>query len=191
MNINSVRKNYANLSMLQRLALADNALGRNDESEALAVKNASPRISLTQTDFCELFDEIIRIRICNLVVRLGYIMNFDFLQYCELEKSKKQSNLKPEKRVSDDLRLAAFLYVRATDAWKAVNDELGLRQNFDEEVGETMFAMDILRSKDTVMRSYAFSEGEAKAYMQKQTGHDNIRTIEQEIEGYREYLKLT
>ena len=32
MNINSVRKNYSNLTMLQRLALEDNALGRNDEA---------------------------------------------------------------------------------------------------------------------------------------------------------------
>ena len=54
MNINSLRKNYDSLTMLQRLALADNALGRDDDGEALAIKNASPRIAYTQPDFCEL-----------------------------------------------------------------------------------------------------------------------------------------
>jgi hypothetical protein len=176
--------------MLQRLALADNALGRDDESEALAIKEASPRVSYTAADFSELFDEIIRIRICNLVVRLGYIMNFDFLQFCELEKLIDKSDSKPNKKFSKDLRLAAFLYVRATDAWNAVNDELGLRKDFDEEVGATMFAIDLLKSKERVMRTYAFSEAEAKAYMKKQTGDEEIRTMEQEIEAYREHLKV-
>src|SRR5436190_7535875 len=94
MNTNNLRKNYDGLTMLQRLALADNALARNDDSEALAIKNASPRVTFTQADFSELFDEILRIRMCNLVSRLGYIITFDYGFNLELEKLKNESSLK-------------------------------------------------------------------------------------------------
>ena len=40
------------------------------------------------------------------------------------------------------------------------------------------------------MREIAFSEDEAKAYLLKKTGLDEFRTLENEIEAYRQYLKL-
>lgn len=180
--------------MLQRLALADNALGRNDDNEALAIKNVSPRISYTQTDFCELLGDIIRIRICNLIVRLGYIMNFDLFLHSETENETERlidkSKSKRRRDVLGEMRLAGYLYVRATDSWNAVNNELGLRENFDEEIGEFLLALDLLRWKDTIMREYAFSEAEAMAYTLKKTGSDEFITIAQEIKSYREILEL-
>jgi len=194
MNINTLRKNYQNLTMLQRLALADNALGRNDDNEALAIKNASPKDAFTQPDFYELLNEIVNIRICNIIVRLGYIMHFDLLLQIELdselEKLKNKSSLKARARRSNQIRLAGYLYVRATDAWNAINEELGLRPNFDEVLGEHLFSIELLRTKDVMMREYAFSEAEAIAYTFKNKGKDDFRTIEREIEAYREILDL-
>lgn len=192
MNINSVRKNYANLTTLQRLALADNAIGRGDESEAMAIKNASPRVSYSQTEFCELYDEIIRFRLCNLITRLGYIMSFDMflVMEAELDVLKNISKVRQKERLSNDLRLAAYLYIRATDSWKAVNSELGLRPNFDEEIGEYLITYDLLESRDALMRKCAFSEDEAKAYLRQSTGSDDLVTIAQETEAIREALKI-
>jgi hypothetical protein len=190
MNINAVRKRYENLTLLQRLSLADNAIGRNDEGEALAINAASPRVAFTQPDFMELYNDILHIRLCNLITRLGYIINFDFILECDLDRLINKSKAKNERRVMDDLRLAAFLYVRATDSGNSVNDELGLRTNFDEEIGELLLAYDLFRSKDALMRQVAFSEDEARRYIHRRTGEAEIRTIEQEIDGYREILGL-
>lgn len=194
MNINSVRKNYSQLTMLERLALADHALGRNDDAEALAIKKASPRLSYTQTDFCELLGEIVRIRVCNLVARLGYIMTFDYFLHseteAEFEKLINKSKSRRYREVIGEMRLVGYLYVRATDSWNAINEELGLRPNFDEEMAVYLPAIDLLQSKDVVMRDYAFSEKEAMAYVRKKTGTEEFVTIAQEIESYREMLKL-
>jgi len=194
MNINSIRKNYSQLTMLERLALADNALGRNDDAEALAIKRASPRVSYTQTDFCELLGEIVRIRVCNLVARLGYIMTFDLFLHseteAELEKLINKSQSTRRRDVLSEMRLAGYLYVRATGSWDAINNELGLRTNFDEEMSHYFPALDLLQSKGTVVRDYAFSEKEAIAYVHKKTGSEEFMTIAQEIESYREMLKL-
>ena len=115
-------------------------------------------------------------------------MAFDVLLQGQLEKLINKSNLRAKRKVSQELRLAAYLYVRATDSWNAVNDELGLRSNFDEEIGEFLFAVDLLRGKDEMMRKYAFTEQEAKEYVFKHTEIDEFRTMEQEIEEYRNYL---
>jgi hypothetical protein len=188
--IKTLRKSYENLSMLQRLSLADNAVARDDEIEALAIKAASPKIHYSQPDFIALFDQILRIRLCNLITRLGYILNFDLLLFAELEKLIDKSVSSKHERINDDLRLAGYLYVRATDSWNAINDELSLRPHFDEEIGGILFSIELLHAKDAIMREYAFSEDEARAYIQKLTGMSEIKTIEQEIQDYRDYLEL-
>lgn len=190
MTIKALRSGYGSLSLFQRLALADNAVGRDDESEALAINAASPRVHFSRTDFADLFEKINSIRLCNLIVRLGYLMNFDFLLLRELEALESKSRPENKERIANDLRLAAFLYVRATDAWKAVNDELGLRKTFDLEIGETLFAIDLLQSKEALMRNYAFTEDEARKYVLRGTGRKDFKTIADEIEEYRTYLEL-
>ncbi len=188
MNIKALRKDYQNLSVKQRLAILDNAIARGDDSEAQAIANASPRKTFTQTDYGELYEEINRIRFCNLIVRLGYIMTFDFGTHFELENLNNKSSLQRETAILNHLRLTAFLYVRATDAWKAVNEELGLRNDWDAEIGQFLFSIKLLQAKDAMMREFAFSEDEARAYLFKQTGKAEIKTLEDEIEGYREHL---
>lgn len=193
MNINPLRNQYEKLTMLQRLALADNALGRDDDNEVLAIKKASPKVSYTAPDFGELLNEIVNIRVCNIIVRLGYIMHFDLLLQSELEreleKLKNKSNSRKSSR-SDEIKLAGYLYVRATDAWNAISDEIGLRENFETQLIGYLFAENLLHSKDRMVRQYAFSEADAKGYILKTTGNDEFRTIEQEIEAYREVLGL-
>jgi hypothetical protein len=190
MTIKTLRKGYENLSMLQRLSLLDNAISRDDESEAEAITAASPRKIFSQTDYCNLFADITRIRLCNLIIRLGHLMMFDQLTHYALDKIDKKSSFHEQERLANDLRLSAFLYVRATDSWKSVNDQLGLRTNFDEEIGELLFSTELLQSKEAAMRQLAFTEAEARAYLLKRTGSDNMKTIDDEIAGYREYLEL-
>lgn len=198
MSINGLRKNYSNLTMLQRLALADNAIGRGDEGEASVIREASPRFSYSTTDFSELSEEIFQMRMCNFVVRLGCIMTFDKIlslaQDSELidnlDNLKNKSKSKRNERISNNLRLAAYLYVRATDSWRAVNSELGLRTNFDEEIGSYLLTFDTLESRDALMRKCAFSEEEARAFLLRSTGSDELVTIAQEIESIREALKI-
>lgn len=176
--------------MLQRLSLLDNAISRDDVSEAEAITAASPRKTFSQTDYCNLFDEINKIRMTNMVIRLGYMLTFDFLLFGEFDCLKNKSVLANNKRRKNDLRLSAFLYVRATDSWNAVNDELGLRPKYDEEIGDILFPVDILQIKDAMMREHAFSEDEAKEYIFEQTGMNDFKTMEKEIDEYRKYLEL-
>ena len=98
MTIKTLRKDYENLSMLQRLSLLDNAISRNDDSEAQAIMAASPRKSYSQPDYCDFFDQINHIRLCNLIFRLGYMMNFNLFRECLSEKLKNKSSLEDKGR---------------------------------------------------------------------------------------------
>ncbi len=176
--------------MLQRLSLLDNAISRDDENEAAAITAASPKKIFRQTDYCNLFEEINKIRMINIVIRLSYMVTFDFLLFGGPDSLKNKSVLANEKRRTNNLKLSAFLYVRATDSWNAVNDELGLRPNYDKAIGDILFPFDILQWKDEMMREFAFSEDEAKEYIFERTGRNDFKTMENEIDEFRKYLEL-
>ncbi len=181
MNIKTLRKNYESLTKLERLSLADNADARDDENEITAINAASPKESFRQVDYYDLMREIKTFRLCNLIVRLGYIIHFDFFLRCDFED---------EERISNDAKLAAYLYVRATDSWKAINDELGLRPNYDEELAEHLFAIEILKMKEILLREIAFTEDEARAFIKAKAGIEEMQTIEDEKKAIREALGL-
>lgn len=181
MNIKSLRRNYDELTRLERLSLADNAEARDDENEIRAIVSASPREHFSQPDFYDLKREITTARLCNLIARLGYIMLFDLFIRSENSDSE---------RTFGDARLSAFCYVRATDSWKAVNDELGLRPNFGAEIAEYLFAIEVLNQKDGFLREIAFTEAEAKEFIRAKTGNDKIKTLDEEIKAIREALDL-
>lgn len=180
MNIKTLRLNYDGMTMLERLSLADNAEARDDETEIRAINAASPKETYRQVDYYNLRQEITTFRLCNLIARLGYIMLFDlFLQFDSEEKD-----------LINNARLAAFCYVRATDAWKAVNTELDLRPNFDAELSEHLFAIEVLKMKDGLLREFAFTEDEAKEFIKAETGNEKIKMLEDEIKAIREALDL-
>lgn len=180
MNIKNLRRNYDELTMLERLSLADKAISRDDENEITAINAASPKESFRQVDYYDLMQGIKTFRLCNLIVRFGYVMQFDFF-LCDFEENERAIN---------HAKLAAYLYVRATDSWKAVNDELGLRPNFDEEMSEFLFALEMMKSKEEIMRKLAFTEDEAKKFIKANTGNDKFQTLEDEIKAIREALDL-
>jgi hypothetical protein len=190
MNTNRLRKGYENLSMLQRLALADNALARDDDSESRAIKAASPKVGYFSTDFWETLEKIQHIRLANLIIRLGYMLQFDFFMTCELEKLIDKSVSTSDKRLNNDLRMAAFLYVRATDTLKTLNEELSLRPSFDEELCSLLLSIELFTANDSVMRAYAFSEAEAQRHIFEQTGDASCRTIADEVSALKEYLEI-
>ena len=181
MNLKSIQRNYEHLTMLERLSLLDNAIARDDESEIRAVVAASPRKSYSEPDYVDLFEKITKVRFNNLLVRLGFAMNFDFL--LRLDPGD-------DERISDDAKLAAYLYVRATDAWKAVSDELCLRPDYDKEISEIFFAVELLIVKDRLLREFAFTDAEAKDYLDRTSGISKIQTLANEINAIREALGL-
>jgi hypothetical protein len=181
MNIKNIRRNYDGLTMLERLSLADNAISRGDESEITAIIAASPKESFRQVDYFDLMREIKTFRLCNLIVRLGYIMHFDFFLRCDFEEKEG---------ISNDAKLAAYLYVRATDSWKDLNDELALRPNFEEELAEHLFAIEMLKMKEILLREIAFTEDEARAFIKDKAGIEKMQTIEDEKKAIREALGL-
>lgn len=191
MNIKSLRKGYENLTMIERLSLADNALARDDESELRAIVAASPRKSFSQVDYFDLMQEITKFRLCNLIVRLSYIMQFDyFWERSAIDVFSDKPNEQREERLLLDMKMSAYLYVRATDSWKILNDELGLRPNFDEEMSEFLFSLEIMNDKEMLMRKIAFTEDEAKEHLKEQTGSDKMQTIADEVEAIRKALNL-
>lgn len=191
MNIKSLRRSYDNLTMLERLSLADNALARDDENELRAIVAASPRKSFSQVDYFDLLGEITKFRLCNLIVRFSYIMQYDyFWTRSGLEILEGKSNSEGYKRLINDMKMSAYLYVRATDSWKILNDELGLRPNFDEEMSEFLFSLEMMNAKEQTMREIAFTEDEAKEHLKAHTGSDKMQTLEDEIEATRKALNL-
>lgn len=190
-NIKSLRKDYHHLTMLERLSLADNALARDDETELTAIVAASPMMRFSQVDYLDLLDEITKFRLCNLIVRLSYIMQFDFFcQQAEIEILKNKSNLERKVEIYNNARLSAYLYVRATDSWKTVNNDLGLRPNFEEDMSEFLFCNYLVNEKDETMRKTAFSEDEVKEYCKDDTGEVEIQTLDDEIKAIKEALNL-
>lgn len=181
MNIKNIRRNYDELTRLERLSLADNAEARDDGNEITAINAASPKESFRQVDYYDLMQGIKTFRLCNLIVRLGYIMQFDFFLRLRFED---------EEGISNEAKLAAYLYVRATDSWKAVNDELGLRPNFEDELAEHLFAIEMLKRKEILLREIAFTEDEARKFIKAKTGNDKIKTLGEEIKDIREALEL-
>lgn len=181
MNIKSIRRNYDELTMLERLSLLDNAVSRGDESEAKAVVAASPRKTFTEPDYADLFEKINNFRFFYLIIRLGYVMQFDFFLQCEFSDEERQTS---------DARLAAYLYVRATDAWKGVCDELGLRLDFEKEIAEHLFSIEMLNRKDEFLREFAFTEDEAQKFIKAKAGIEKIQTLEDEMKAIREALDL-
>jgi hypothetical protein len=125
--------------------------------------------------------EIKIFRLASMIVRLGYIMKFDFFQQFDFQKSDGVSNM---------AKLAAYLYVRATDSWKDLNDELGLRPNYDEELGEHLLAIEILRRKEIFLREVAFTEDEVRTFIKSKDGIEQMQTIEDEKKAIREVLGL-
>jgi hypothetical protein len=192
MNIKSLRKDYKNLTLLERLSVADNAAAREDKNEQRAINAASPKEHFRQVDFYDLLREITTFRLCNLIARLSYIMQFDyFTMRAELEILKEKPNLKLLERLAIDQKMTAFLFIRATDSWRTVNNELGLRPNFDEEISQFLFSIEMMKGKEEMMRALAFSETEAVEHLKKRYGDGTIQTLADEIKAIKEALGLS
>ncbi len=101
-----------------------------------------------------------------------------------------QCDFEGDERISNDAKLAAYLYVRATDAWKAVNDEFGLRPDYNQEICALLYSVEMLNRKDELLREFAFTEREAKDYIEKQSGTRKIQTLADETKAIREVLGL-
>lgn len=192
MNIKNIRKSYENLTMLERLSLADNAESRDDDSEIRAIKAASPKEHFSQVDFYDLMKQITTFRLCNLICRLSYIMQFDYFYLrAELALTKKKASFRDYERHLENAKMSAFLYFRAKDSWEIVNDELGLRPNWDEEISEFLFSIALMRAKEKVMCEVVYTEEEATELVKKHYENGRVKSVETEADSIREALGLS
>lgn len=192
MNIKNIRRNYENLTMLERLSLADNARSRGDQSELQAINLASPKESCRQVDFYDLMKQITHFRLCNLIVRLSYITQFNFFcELAELEILKNKSSYGKYEKYLENAKMSAFLYFRAKDSWQIVSDELCLRADFDEEISAFLFSYDLMKQKEIIMREMTLSQDEANEHLEKHFGGGQIKTVEDEASSIREVLGLS
>ena len=191
MNIKTFRKSYICLTLLERLALADQAEARDDESEIQAINSASPMESRKVVDYYDLLEEINKIRLLNLICCLSYMMRFDyFSNEIELEFLRDRPNAERELKLENCMKMAAFLYVRAKDSWNAVCEEFGFRKDFDEKLLGMLFSVEIFRAQEDLIRAEAFTEEEIQEYMKKKTGPSEIQTFDEEVTGIKKALGL-
>ena len=191
MNIKSLRRNYNSLTMLERLALADNADSRDDDTEIRAINAASPKEYFSQVDYYDLMKEINTFRLCNLICRFSYIMQFDFFYLrAELALDKQNPSYKDYEKHLEDAKMSAFLYFRSKESWQMVNDELGLRPNWDEEMSELLFSITLMKAKEKIMEELILTIEEVNKKIMRYCGEGRARTVEEEANAIREAFGL-
>ncbi|MGI9068508.1 MAG: hypothetical protein ACR2HX_19145 [Pyrinomonadaceae bacterium] len=69
-------------------------------------------------------------------------------------------------------------------------DELRLRPDYDRGISKILPALGLLIFKDELLREFAFTESEAKDYLEKQRGISEMKNVADEIKALREFLGL-
>ena len=114
MNLNAVRKNYRELSLIERNALFISALQRGDQSEIDAIYAATPRKSFSEIDFYELKQNLMMLQMLVIIEKADY-----FSVTLMFAEHKDNTN-----KGADALSL--YLFFTLADAWKAICKEIGV-----------------------------------------------------------------
>lgn len=190
MNIKNLRKNYALLSMHERLALYEKALFRFDSSEADAIVAASPKTTWQVTDFYFLQEKVFQLQIHNLFERMKFYGSFELF----LEFSLETENIDKFERLTNNVMLSAYLYKVETDAWQIAGKEFGIDvEGFRELVAKDIFAFKKMELQDAYIKSMAFTDEGVKNIIasenrRKVVKSNEIKTLESQIEFYKELL---
>ncbi len=62
--------------------------------------------------------------------------------------------------------------------------------DFEKEIAEHLFSLEMLNRKDTLLREFAFTEDEVKKFIKTKTGIEKIQTLADEKNAIREALGL-
>lgn len=196
MNIKSLRKNYDQLSRRERLILYDSAENRDDESEMDAILLATPNERWIKPDFSCEAEQLLKIRLIMLVQRLKHCRETMF--WFALAESQALSNRKKadDNFFFDYASLQAYFYCVSVDSALAIYQEIGLDLEAWKAKENEIFGFDFVDERtDKLMRSIAFTEAEAEAFINeigKQHGYKKVTlgfTLEKETKSLREILK--
>lgn len=188
MNIKTLRRNYDALSLRERYGLLEQAIDRQDDSEATAIVAASPKIAFQLVDFYHLKQAADALQIANLLERLKYQEMFDL--FFEHREQIAETNPEKSEKMLDNILLCGYLYSIETDAWKAAGDEFGFDvQGFRQIMADDLMTFGLLELKDEMMRELAFTEdGVRKVLERKKMDSAEMKTLENQTAKYKKIL---
>lgn len=191
--LKSIKNNYNLLTRQERFGLYQKASLRRDDGELSAIYKATPMRNFDVIDFYFLREEIYRIDTVNLLARLGHSAMFEtFIRFAvDTDIDEKETDY-----LFNASSLSAYLYAIETDAWQIVCDELGFEVNWFRTLSSQIsYAVEMMEIKDKFMRDCAFTENEARSFMKinvkklKVKGFDDIKTLDEQIRIYREFIE--
>ncbi len=181
MNLNAVRKNYKELSLIERNALFISALQRGDQSEIDAIYAATPRKSFSEIDFYELKQNLMMLQMLVIIEKAEYFdMAFMFVRHGEARHEGIDA-------------LCLYLFFTLADAWKAICTEIGVDANgFEKMLFPNKCFMYRLAEDEGSFRKLAFTEDEARAFIQKHYKQkcEIAFTYENKVAEFRKFLNL-
>ncbi len=181
MNLNAVRKNYKELSLIERNALFISALQRDDQSEIDAIYAATPRKTTSEIDFYELKQNLMMLQMLVIIEKADYFnVAIMFAQHRETKHE-------------DIDALSLYLFFTLADAWKAICKEIGVdADEFEKMLFPDKCFMYRLAEDESSFRKIAFTEDEAKAFIQKYYKQkcQMAFTYENKVAEFRKFLNL-
>lgn len=181
MNIKNLRKNYKELSKIERHSLFISAILRKDKSEEEAVFAASPKTLWEKADFINLYAKVISLQMIVIIEKANAWTNWQTFGDIEGERAEELS------------RLALYYFFVYSDAWIAVCKQLKIAS---ESLAEMMFPNNFILWRiafiDETFRELAFTEDEARNFINQseETEGRFAMTLENKIAQFRDFLDL-
>ena len=196
MNIKSLRKNYDKLSKRERFLLYDAAENRDDKSEMDAIMLATPNEDWIKPDFALQAEQILKIRLVQLVQRLKHCRDAMFWLSLSVKEELTTKSRKNDRFFYESARLSAYFYCVSVKTSHSLYEEIGLDIAAWETKESELFGFDFAdEMTDLQMRNMAFDEKEAEVFINKigkEKGITNIVlgfTYDKELKSFREILK--
>ena len=196
MNLKSLRKNYDKLSKRERFILYDAAENRDDKSEMDAISLATPNEDWIKPDFALQAEQILKLRLVQLVHRLKHCRDAMFWFSLSIKEELTTKSAKKDRFFYESARLSAYFYCVNVETSHSIYEEIGLDIKAWETKEAELFDLDFAdEMTDAQMRSLAFDEKEAEAFINKIGKEHGIKNIvlgftyDKEFKSYREILK--
>lgn len=179
MNVKSLRKNYAALTALERNSLFISAVMRKDKSEENAILAASPKTLWEKADFLNLYANVLSLSMVVMIHKADAWTNWQLFSEMDGEHADELS------------RLALYYYFVYTDAWAAVCEQLKINaEAMKEKMFPDCFLLWRLAIVDDAFRDLAFTEAEARAFINRQVEGEFQMTVENKTAEFRKFLEL-
>ncbi len=181
MNIKTLRKNYKELSKIERHSLFIAAILRKDKSEEKAIMSASPKSLWEKADFIHLYSKVIDLQMIVIIEKANAWTNWQIFTQFEEEDTDEHS------------RLALYFFFVYSDAWAVVCEQLKIDA---DALAEMMFPNNFLIWRiaiiDETFRKLAFTEAEARDFVSQYAASEGKfeMTLESRIAMFRDFLDL-